>query len=609
MRGARESLDRGSVRLSLPRLPLPSSPLLISAIALATLASQATRLSRSGLCRFGYDEFQYARRALELRDAIATGAGSVFSIAAHQRGAKPPLLEDLLASALLLLGREAVLGATLLVLLLGSAACLLLTWRLVSEAFSRLAGALAVLLVSASPAYLFFGARLYPEVLVVAAWLATMLLLFQAAERWGFGRILLLGILLGLGSLAKLTFLALVIGPLAVWLVVGGGGLRTVPERARALLLAAAVAVLIGAPWFVPNLTHALRHARVAYRFPAGGGSQWPLLLRWSEALLWDGLGLFGAALALLAAVRFAAAPRRLSSALDRRQLALLAACLAASVAVLAPALSSANVSIRLVLPALVPLLVAAAPLAVAEPSRRGVRLVRRAIVLALVLQWLGFLIVGAMDPPARWVRSVLEPMVPPFLHAKERSCDRISGPSRAVVELARSVAATAPGAKWLLVTAYPEMNSARLNFMVAREGGGPEFDAASAFLWKDRTRARVLARAASTRSIIVDYQRTRPLRGRLVERNRYAGETRAFVARPENGFRLWRRLDDPNGRYTIALYANFAPAEVGRSSGPRHAAPLRGQPIAAIAAATSRPRRRCPAGARIKQLLISSST
>jgi hypothetical protein len=525
------------------------------AIAIAFIAIQTSRFLEAGVDALTYDELQYARRALETHDRVQTLGWTSWPwiVWSAQRHGKPPLLENLVALALLLLGRDALVAGLASVLALATAASLGLAFALLRASFSARAGLVGMLLLTASPAFARFTSSPYPTGLLVAAWTWTAWILFRPLPRWSRLRTLALGVGLGLGCLTQATFPALAAAPLGTWIVAGSASGLVARRRLNVALAAMLLGAAVAATWYGNNLGAALLYTSRAYRFEtwqsaASTGSAW------LTALFWNGFGVGGAAAIACTLARVLSAPRRTLARFGSAQIALLGACIATFLLLLVPALSSPNVSERLVLPGLIALLLATAAV-LAEPGASGWRIVRNAALVVVAMQW-GIVQVGrpllspTASPSTRALLDRLDPLGERQLISRELA-DRLL---RHVEVVERSQ----PGVRWYLVVHDPEMSAPRLNLLGAAGGARKRFWWATHFNWPSARREQVLATSRDRRAIFVDLERAGSLQGRVLQRNLHADEVRTFLHAPENGFAPAGILADPSGRWTIRLYANF---------------------------------------------------
>ena len=153
----------------------------------------------------------------------------------------------------------AVRGLDCLLLALLAPLVLLTSWALLPR---RRGPALAAALVTAAfPGLLLNGTQITNDTLGAVGGAVCVLLAVLAARRgWGWRLSVAIGLAFGLTLLAKLTAAGLAVGLLAAWLWPLLQRRQTLAYQLRAGALAAAVALLVLAPWLLLNL-HAYGHA------------------------------------------------------------------------------------------------------------------------------------------------------------------------------------------------------------------------------------------------------------------------------------------------------------------------------------------------------------
>ncbi len=158
----------------------------------------------------------------------------------------PPLFHLLGALAVRLFGAPAFHELNVVLL----AALLAATWFALARMYSRATAAIAVLALAAYPGLVLQGVRLYVECLSAALAVGMVLALLATGQRPTRTRAVLLGVLAGLGVLAKQSgLIALpVLGALA--LLASWSGRR---EHVVAYALALAVACALAAPFWIRN--------------------------------------------------------------------------------------------------------------------------------------------------------------------------------------------------------------------------------------------------------------------------------------------------------------------------------------------------------------------
>ena len=230
-------------------------------IVLTSACCSASFIGRNGLAIFHWDDSEYLIGALDtLHDIQAHGywtwPGYIF---AHQHYGRPPLYVNTLTAALAFTGKRPVAAAALIVAL-----TTLLLGFLVYGFVNRVAGSryalLAVIAILGMPAVGVWDTQAYPDVQLACLVVSVYWLIATDIKtlRWA----LLLGLLLGLGMLAKSTFPLFVGLPLLYWAWQGGEAGNQRRRRFGFLVLAAAVGCLIASIWYIRNLEEVIAYVR-----------------------------------------------------------------------------------------------------------------------------------------------------------------------------------------------------------------------------------------------------------------------------------------------------------------------------------------------------------
>ena len=173
-----------------------------------------------------------------------------------------------------------------------------------------------------------------------------------------------LGIAVGLGLLAKASFIAIVLPVMVLWLVVGYRG-HLIPNLASQWK-AGLLALMIAAPWWLLNIKAAIATTQQARGFAANSlGPPSPVTyLRWlstvGQSLLGYGLSIL-IALVVLAALREVTKRKNFSDPLQRLALG---ACACAGAPIVLAQLTGTNHLLRHISPAMIPLAIAVGVLA-----------------------------------------------------------------------------------------------------------------------------------------------------------------------------------------------------------------------------------------------------
>jgi 4-amino-4-deoxy-L-arabinose transferase-like glycosyltransferase len=225
---------------------------------------------------------------------------------------------------------------------------------------SVVAGAFAVLVFALSPevvsASIFFGTD-------ASLYLATSAMLYYLFATWSDkseqpNHWIGLGLALGLGFLAKTSFMVIALPVLALWFVLGRWGRVGIPSLVSQWK-AAVLALLVAGPWWLLNIKGAFAYGRYARGFVRNslGTPSLATWMRWLstviQALLGHGISI------LIGLVLLAVGAKVLvmkETILDPLQRAALGACACAGVPLLCAQLSGTNHLLRHVSPVVIPL-------------------------------------------------------------------------------------------------------------------------------------------------------------------------------------------------------------------------------------------------------------
>ncbi len=260
----------------------------------------------------------------------------------------------------------AIFGFHVMVARLVSLGCYVLScwflYRAGDLAAGRAAGALAVLIFALSPeviaASIFFGT----DTSLYLAISAMLYYLFRAWSEEKESRVtwIGLGVSIGIGLLAKQSFLPIAIPILVFWLIAGHYGWLQIPKlggQRKAIVLG----LLIGAPWWLMNLRGSIHYVAYARSFVRNSlGS--PSLLTWMKWLNSVVQGLLGHGIAILivlvAIVSLVMHFKGKGRSFPDRGKAVLIACACGAVPIVLAQLSGTNYLLRHITPALIPLAV-----------------------------------------------------------------------------------------------------------------------------------------------------------------------------------------------------------------------------------------------------------
>ncbi len=512
-----------------------------------------------GPTSLAWDEGEYVLAALNTADRLE---GSSLTHWPHvvrhdQHYAKPPLLVNILAAWLVLLGPSHLMST-----IAGNALTTSLAlYAIVALWAGRLCGGrgafLGVLAVGAMPILGRIAAQVFPEPLVLLLVVATAATLLWPAPRWPAWRIGLLGVEIGLGLLAKASFPALIVGPLLVWLLLGATlGVPRFRARLAILIAAGFVGVALAWVWYGTNWREALDYVRSAHAFnlhPAWSREQ--VLSEWARTLTWETFGGCGVVLILASFTGFASRrtdPRRLSGL----------ALIAAGIPMLAAGLSSANVASRLQLPAAGAVLLGAAILTSAPARKPLPKLAWLGLVVLVALQW------TAVQGAPLWRAFTSRRNVPcaavvdrldPIGRSRGISCPD-GRPALAVVDAMGELAELGLWPVCRLATNHRELNVGVVEVTAAARELPARFAWATYFSWDAAKRTDALELAKRTPTVVAALFPGRHWGAPEPALNVYVDEVLDFVRDRSNGFSIWRRIAPEDGAFTLFLLRNFDP-------------------------------------------------
>lgn len=214
------------------------------------------------------DEAHYSRGAVSIATGLRTGtlsgawAGYLAAL-----GFKPPLI--CIPAAFFMLFTKSVTLPFSLTLVLTFAALGVASYSLFRNCFPPFQAAMAAITLLCMPMVTGLTHRYYTENLVLLFTVVTIDLLLRVGWRSSWGS-LLIGIVFGLGILAKTTFLLFILPPIAVslWIDVRQRGARSAARNSIAPVVKIGCALLIGLAvawsWYWKNLAPTLEHARIS---------------------------------------------------------------------------------------------------------------------------------------------------------------------------------------------------------------------------------------------------------------------------------------------------------------------------------------------------------
>jgi 4-amino-4-deoxy-L-arabinose transferase-like glycosyltransferase len=258
----------------------------ILALVLASYLTTALFTAHYGYSVFLWDDSEYVAEALDTADHVTSfGLPSWLGyIAGAQHYSKPPLYVNALALFIHLVGRARTPLAVGLLAAVSSALLGIVVFSVLRRITSFWFSILSMLAIAGLPAVARWAPAAFPDLQLTlcVVWVIAILL---AEANWFW-----LGLALGLGLLAKITFPFFVLPPMMYWY---WRARHEWAARTRYLLKAGVVAAAIAAVWYPFNIGEAL-----AYATHAAGGSQHAALTfrealsEWMKISAMQGVGL-----------------------------------------------------------------------------------------------------------------------------------------------------------------------------------------------------------------------------------------------------------------------------------------------------------------------------
>jgi 4-amino-4-deoxy-L-arabinose transferase-like glycosyltransferase len=233
------------------------------------------------------------------------------------------------------------------------------------------AGAFAVFFLMLSPRVLESGKAFLTEYPLYLTLAATLYFLFRDWSRDAKPDSLSwigLGIALGLGALAKVTFVAIAAPTILLAAILSRLGIIGSPSVLY-LAKASGLGLAILAPWWLLNYRSAWGFTRFSADFmrsSVGPKGEWATIVNWMSVVVQSGLGIPLAFLTLAIVISFGYQLSRKQVRLDRTQIAALGVCLAGCLPLILLTAFGNNHNPRLISPAFFPLAVILGTIAVA---------------------------------------------------------------------------------------------------------------------------------------------------------------------------------------------------------------------------------------------------
>ena len=277
------------------------------------------------------------------------------------------------------------------------------TWLIyltVRRVASQAAASLAALVFALSPevvsASIFFGTD-------TSLYLATSGMLYCLVAIWSEKTIepkhwIGLGLAIGLGFLAKTSFMVIALPVLAFWFIAARSKKWELPSP-TSQWKAAVLAAVIAGPWWIINTKAAFAYGRYARGFVRNslGSPSLGTGVRWFNTVVQCLWGHGVSILIGMVAIAFLVAAVRFKTRLDRLQKIVLGACACAGLPIMCAQLSGTNHLLRHISPAMIPLAIAAGVLF--ESIGWAQSWAMSAVAGALLCVQLGMLIAPVVSP------------------------------------------------------------------------------------------------------------------------------------------------------------------------------------------------------------------
>jgi hypothetical protein len=524
----------------------------------------ALPLAVEGPALISGDEAESVSRALDTVEHVRRHGVASWPVYASQNQTVNPLHVNTLAASMLLFGPERpALAAGVVAGVLSGVLGLVVYW-LVGRLTNRQVGLAATASVLALPSVSRWFPAAYAEAQLALLVILAVGLLAVPIRRWGLGRGVLLGVVIGLGLLASPRFLLFLALPIGYWLVrprAGGPGL---PRRVVVLTAAGLAAAAVASTWHLTQGQSALSHGRVSSGLelapvPAHMSERAGV---WLKLLATDG---WGYALGLLVAISLIAWVSNLwdtdergkdipdRSFTDALVMLVLGALPGLALAVWSGVLPNTRDPLPAVM--LVALAVLIVVLSQVDRSRLR-RLLWPACVIVIGIQLAAAfatqLPIAATALRGRPLEPYVGALAPALNQVRPLSIDEAT----AVLDRAKGLLSS-PDAPtdWYFSGASGVLNVSRLAMLAKLQGLPVTFHWGSYSAWSDADRAAKLAEMGTRSCVVVLYEPVAPPGSELAAMNRHNAEARAFVTNSTNGFQALDRLSVRTDTYTLFFY------------------------------------------------------
>lgn len=415
-----------------------------------------------------WDDSEYVKHALDIVDHVSNGP--------HY--GKPPLYVDALALVTTLIGRPRIMLAAGLLAVATSTLLGWIVFRMLRPITGAWFAALSMLAVAGLPGLARWAPAPYPDVMLTACALAAIAVLASGREDTWTG--VWLGLALGLGLLAKVTFLALAGFPLLYWF------LQLPRRRSKPLAIACAIGGSIAGTWYLPNWRALVEYTAFSYHFGwRETASRAELVWEWLTVALSHGFSWALLLTGFTAATLITFHRQRTDSPPFPKQLVILS--LLGALPVVLISLTSPDVAFRYLLPSSVILAVALLAVIwwVAETNPPGAG-VLRLLSLTLILQWA---LVQAVNLPAVADALRRSPLVKPVALLVPGVQEMDPAPFDSVDKIISRAEAfgTKGPRRWFLSGNDGSLNAARLQLAAAFRRLPVAFDLADYATWPEQ--------------------------------------------------------------------------------------------------------------------------
>jgi 4-amino-4-deoxy-L-arabinose transferase-like glycosyltransferase len=528
-----------------PRIKATASTWLLAALLAVSAIFTVLPLAMQGPAMFVWDDTEYVTQALNTFEHVNDhGLVSWPGYSARHQIVKPPLYVNTLTAALFVFGRErgalaAGMVGGLTIVLLG-----IVVFWLVSRVTNRPIGLAATAGMLALPCVSRWFPSAHPDAQLSVLALAAVGLLAVDVPRWSRGRIVLLGVTVGLGLLAKVTFLLFLVLPAGYWLLRGGAGRPPLRHRLGIALQSAVVAGIVASTWYITQGEGALYYARVSSGFQLGpvADGVFGRAQEWFALFVARGWGYFLVVIAAVGVVAVVLGRGRSRMADQPATPASFEYAVMLSLSAL-PMLvfavwSRTPPNTRHPLASLILIAVAVLIFALNQVDRSRFRRALWPVCLVVIGLQFAMVTLSQFPPAAAEMRLRIGAWAPRIAPGVNENQPISVEAASHVLDRARDVTSR-PGAPtdWYLSGNTAYVNVSRLILLAKLQNVRVNFLWGSYFTWSDADREAKRAEMRSKASVVILYEPVTAPGTDMADLNRHNAEMRAFVADPANGF------------------------------------------------------------------------